>query len=248
MRDLDDDFELQPTRDRSALLWNILTVLVLIGVVCIAGVFLSIFIDPRSSLNPFPPPTLPPKFALPTVTPSIVPPTWTPTNTSPPTATDTPRATLTIQPSPTMFTLATLYTDTPTPPPTVPPAGYSFELQGKPYAIKNLYHPELECAWMGVGGQALDMSGAHVTGLIIRLGGVLSGVSLNPMMSLTGVALNYGQSGYEFTLADRPIASKGTLWIQLLDQAGLPLSDKIPFDTYDSCEQNLILINFKQVR
>jgi len=93
------------------------------------------------------------------------------------------------------------------------------------------------------------MSGAPVTGLIIRLGGALTGLQLTPpLLSLTGVAPNYGQSGYEFTLADRPVASSSSLWLQLLDQAGIALSKQFTFDTFDVCEKNLIIINFKQVR
>jgi hypothetical protein len=128
--------------------------------------------------------------------------------------------------------------------------GYPYEVQkGSPLAVQNIYHPELECFWMGVGGQVLDMSGAPVVGLIVQLGGALPGVQLSlPMLSLTGVALNYGPSGYEFQLAGEPVASKKTLWLQLLDQAGLPVSDKVSFDTFKDCNRNLILINFKQVR
>jgi hypothetical protein len=77
----------------------------------------------------------------------------------------------------------------------------------------------------------------------------LPGIALpTPMMSLTGVALNYGPSGFEFQLAGKPVASKKTLWTQLLDQEGLPVSDRVFFDTYADCNRNLILINFKQVR
>ena len=102
---------------------------------------------------------------------------------------------------------------------------------------------------MGVGGQTVDLSGGPVTGLIIRLGGAVPGIDLPELvMNLTGVALNYGRSGYEFTLADHPIASKKTLWVQLVDQSSIPLSPKIYFDTYDDCSKNLIIINFKQVR
>jgi hypothetical protein len=102
---------------------------------------------------------------------------------------------------------------------------------------------------MGVGGQAVDMSNTPVTGLIIRLGGALPGVTIpEHMMSLTGVALNYGRAGYEFKLADEPIASRKSLWVQLLDQAGVPISEKIFFDTFDSCDMNLIIIDFKQSR
>lgn len=102
---------------------------------------------------------------------------------------------------------------------------------------------------MGVRGQAVDMSGAPIFGLIVRLGGTLTGVSLKmPMMSLTGVMLSYGRADYEFKLADKPVASKHTLWIELLNQEGVPLSGKIYFDTYNSCDKNLIVIDFKQVR
>jgi hypothetical protein len=100
-----------------------------------------------------------------------------------------------------------------------------------------------------VGGQAVDMGGGPVVGLIIQLGGVLPGVSIpDNTMSLTGVALDYGRAGYEFKLADRPITSIGTLWVQLLNQSGGPISEKVYFNTYDNCEQNLIIIDFRQVR
>jgi hypothetical protein len=102
---------------------------------------------------------------------------------------------------------------------------------------------------MGVGGQVVDMNGAPVTGLIIQLGGVLPGVKIpEHFITLTGVAINYGRSGYEFKLADKPIKSSRSLWLQLLSQAGGFLSDKVYFDTYDNCEKNLIVIDFKQVR
>jgi len=102
---------------------------------------------------------------------------------------------------------------------------------------------------MGVGGQVIDMSNAPVIGLIIRLGGRLPGVTIpEDLISLTGLALSYGRSGYEFKLTDRPIASRGQLWIQLLNQEGGPLSNQVYFDTYESCEQNLIIIDFVQVR
>jgi hypothetical protein len=58
----------------------------------------------------------------------------------------------------------------------------------------------------------------------------------------------YGPGGYEFELGEGPVASTQTLWVQLLDQAMLPLSDKIYFDTFSECDKNLILINFNQVR
>ena len=100
---------------------------------------------------------------------------------------------------------------------------------------------------MGVGGQALDMQDAPIVGTTIELGGWL-GTDAVDMLSLTGTALQYGPAGYEFTLSDHPIAALKTLWVQLLDQAGLPLSNRVYFTTYDDCTKNLILITFKQVR
>ncbi len=103
---------------------------------------------------------------------------------------------------------------------------------------------------MGVAGQILDLSRAPITqGMTIKLGGVLPGSEINfPLFSLTGMASAYGPGGYEFTLANRPIASSNTLFVQLLDQALLPVSEEIRFETFDACDKNLILINFQQVR
>ncbi len=110
------------------------------------------------------------------------------------------------------------------------------------------FHPDAGCNWMGVAGQVFDLSGAPVSGQQVRVGGSLLGAPIE-LLSLTGVTTAYGNNGfYEFTLGEKPVNSTGTLWVQLLDQSGLPMSDKIYFDTYDACEKNLIFVNFKQVR
>lgn len=101
---------------------------------------------------------------------------------------------------------------------------------------------------MGVAGQIFDLSGAPISGQQVRIGGFLDGKSVD-MLTLTGLTSAYGTAGfYEFSLSDKPIASNKSLWVQLLDQAGLTMSEKVYFETYDSCEKNLIFINFKQVR
>ena len=242
-----------PSRNIGSIIWSVLTVLILLLTVCVVGIFLTIYTNPSSSLNLFPPPTMPPPARLPTETPTDIvyalPPTWTPTFTPVPSATWTPLPSATLPPTPTPITITPSPTTSPLPPP--PPAGgYPFEVRkGNPKAIPNIYHPELDCKWMGVGGQVIDMSNAPVIGLIIRLGGGLPGVKIpENTMSLTGLALSYGRSGYEFKLSDLPIPSKGMLWVQLLNQSGGPLSDKVYFDTYDNCDQNLIIIDFVQVR
>ena len=243
------DEHTQTQRKSSALLWNILTGIVLLMMLCASGVFLTIFFNPQSSFNPFPPAPLPAALKFPTITPtSLVKlrPTWTPTPTEEPTATVTPHPTATLPPTPTFFSLVS-----PTPePPTATSGGMPFAInRGSPSALSSeTFHPEAGCDWMGVAGTVLDITNAPVsTGVIIQLGGSLAGAPLD-MPTLPGLARQYGPSGYEIYLSDHPIASKGSLYLQLLDQAGLPLSDKIYFDTRDDCEHNLTFITIKQMR
>lgn len=249
-----DTFDYMDNRETkgrtAALIWNILTLLTLLGVVAVALIFLAIFINPYSSLNPFPPATLPAVIAFPTPTSTPVrflQPTWTASPTSEPTVTLTPPPSPTSPPTETPFILFTL---TPTPEETPQFGEMPFEISpGTPVSTSSLaFHPDAGCKWFGVAGQVFDLSGAPVSGQQVQIGGTLAGSPVS-LLSLTGLANAYGTAGfYEFNLGDTPIASNKTLWVQLLDQAGLAMSEKIYFETSDSCEKNLIFINFKQIR
>ncbi len=103
-----------------------------------------------------------------------------------------------------------------------------------------------ECK-LWVAGQAYDLQGAPMQGITVMLGGGLAGEGLY-QLSLTGTALQYGPAGYEFTIADAPKNSRQSVWVALYDQAMVPLSGKIYFDTTEDCSQNLILVNFRQIR
>lgn len=229
-----------------ALVWNTLTILMLVITACIALVYLSILINPYSAFNPFKPPTLPVVVSSPTITPTSrneLPATWTPAPTDEPTATNTPRPSATFLPSGTPISLKPSETPTFGPTPV-----FSFVLQqGSPQEIPNIYHPEIGCDWMGVAGQATALNGGSAPGLIVQVGGSLGGEPF-AKISLTGVAPQYGQGGYEITLADKPVDTTKSLWIQLLDNSNQPFSDKIFFDTHADCQKNLIVINFKQVK
>jgi hypothetical protein len=77
-----DNFEPTPKKKfelRGSLLWNVLTVIALVGVCCLGGYFLSVFISPNSALNPFPPAIGPTELDFPTATwtPLQPPATWT---------------------------------------------------------------------------------------------------------------------------------------------------------------------------
>jgi hypothetical protein len=67
-------------------------------------------------------------------------------------------------------------------------------------------------------------------------------------LTVSGDAILYGPSGFELVLGNRPIASTQTLWIQLLDNTTKPMTDRIYFDTYDGCTQNLVLMVFTKNR
>jgi len=83
--------------------WDILSVLVLISTAVVIVVVFSIFGNPTSSINPFPPPTMIPTISIPTSTPTpvMLPPTWTPA----PIITATPRPSSTPLPTPTTVNL-----------------------------------------------------------------------------------------------------------------------------------------------
>ncbi len=236
--------------DRTNLVWNILTVVVVVIALCVGVVFLTIFINPNAGINPFPPPTFPAAMELDTLTPTpkqVLPPTWTmtPTETLIPTITDTPEPTVTLAPITDATATETVEAEA------AEESDMPFVLHdGNPQYIPNLYHAELGCNWMGVGGQVLSLNGAPVTGVVVKLGGQLAGQDVEKV-TVSGIATKYGPAGYEFDLTDivnEPTASSFSLWVQLLDQAGLPMSDQIFFDTYQECEKSTIIIYFKQVK
>lgn len=122
-----DNYNLKPVRkkdNRKTLVWNFLTMVVLLGTCGLAYYFYTIFNNPNSLLNPFPPKPLPTLFLTITPTSTIIPlqATWTPTTTISPVPSRTTAPTWTTppqnSPKPTDTTAVTL---TPTPTPTRTP-------------------------------------------------------------------------------------------------------------------------------
>ncbi len=165
----------------------------------------------------------------------------------PPGPTDTPllpEASPTTQPVTPVLAL-----ETPAPPvPSTPtPIVLPYVLQpGSPVAVPNFSRPELGCDWLGVGGQVFDRRGQPQPSVVIALGGTLAGIEVDKLV-VSGGAPIFGEGGYEVTLSERPIGTVGTIWIQLYDIDGEPLSEKYFFDTVNDCAQNLVLINFVEV-
>lgn len=96
------------------------------------------------------------------------------------------------------------------------------------------------CNWLGVAGQVFDLDKEPVSA-----GAYMISV-LEPVASwtFTGSAPAYGLSGWEVYLGDEPKIA--TYRIQLFTPAGTPVSEAYEFATVDSCDQNLVLINFVQ--
>jgi hypothetical protein len=114
------------------------------------------------------------------------------------------------------------------------------------YVASTEFHPDLLCNWMGVAGKVLGPDGKPILGEI-QMGGTLNGKAINYLM-ISGSATAYGPSGFEQVLSDHPIASTQALWIQLLDNTAKPLTGKIYFDTYGTCDKNLIMVVFTRNR
>jgi hypothetical protein len=229
---------------------NLLTLIVVVAIIGVGATLVAVFLNPYlvETVNPYlpirlaPPPTLPPTLGppTPTNTPEIYLPTqWTPTPTEMVAATPEPTET----PAP---------TDTPTPTllpsATNTPSGAAIVPQPDNPKLTTNFANTRACQWMGVAGQVFDSeTKAAVTGLAVRVGGQLGSFPVD-QTSLTGSAPAYGPGGYELVLSDHPIASNKTVWIQILDTAGVPLSDKVYFNTSDKCSENLVLFNWDQVR
>jgi hypothetical protein len=239
----------QPESDRKrkrAFLWNILTILVLMAIACLVFYFVTVFRDPRSWMNPFKPEPSPTVYYTLTSTSTIIqqPATWTPSITIKPDATRTHAPTWTPLAGQVSKTHTLMPSETFTP---------SITPTSMPASAEITYHPSTEiypaknCNWLGVGGMVIGTDGNPLQVQTIQLGGSLNEVIIS-QLRLSGSAPAYGASGFEFELGTQPVASTQTLWIQLFDNTGTALTEKIYFDTFDDCAQNLVKVTFTRNR
>lgn len=145
-----------------------------------------------------------------------------------PTATPTPEPSLVITPTPASVT-------------------WYIPQSGTPIATINSVYAEAGCSWLGVGGQVFGADGVPITGLTVIAGGTLAGHPVGGV-GITGMETNIGEGGFAITLADHPVDSAGTVWIQIVDDNNQPISDKVFFNTIEDCNQNFILVNFTFTR
>ena len=221
-----------------------LSILVLVVTAFIGVYFLIVFISPNSSFNILPPGGR--AIASPTVTsaPLKLEATWTASPTLELTPSNTPRPTFTPFSTNTPFSLVP---PTKTPKPTSTPKA-PFSAISISNVESTIIHPELACNWAGIGGTVVDANNSPIIGVVVVLRGSLNGNSIEQQQNLSGINKEYGPSGFEFVLGNAPIASSKTLYVQLVDMAGIPLSEKAFVTTSTECGKNLVLVRFKKNR
>jgi hypothetical protein len=228
-------------------IWNILTVIMLLGACCISTYVLIVLTNPHLPVNPFPPPLTSTPIPTATFTPRVFPATWTPTSTYSPNqgGNTLPQPTVNIA-SEIASTATQQFTKTPAPPTATLRSGPWFSIYGSvtsiPATDKN---PDVGCTWLGIGGVVADRSGNPLYGVTLALTGSLDFTTYN-QTTQSGAAPQYGEGGYEFYLGGALTASQGSLYIQLIGDNGQPISDPIAITTFSDCERNLTLINFYQ--
>ena len=116
---------------------------------------------------------------------------------------------------------------------------------GSPVATVNFIDPA-GCAWLGIAGQVFTIDARVLPNLVIEVNGNLGGKEIL-LRTLTGDQTALGPGGFLAKIAEKPVGSKNTLWVQLFDQDGKAMSQRIYLDTFDSCDKNLVLINFTEV-
>lgn len=252
---------------RSSGIFDLITVIFLVLTVGMSGLMVLIINDPRTALNPFPPPTSVPTITLPTLTPSA---TITPTSTATGTATasgtptDTPTATETplptITPTPTVSPTPVLPGVEPqaTPLPTAAGLddGSGTEIEGPartPYAAPTrsplpFTASEIRyesnagqdgCQWMSIAGTITGMDGEPLPALAVELSG-----ENYRSVQFSGSALAWGAGGFEFQLGFTPHADAYTL--RVLGPTGGSVSEAIDITTGDTCQTNVAIVDLIQ--
>ncbi len=135
---------------------------------------------------------------------------------------------------------------TPTSLPSATPTQLPFAIQADtPVYTENYAYPDAGCNWLGVGGQIFDSDGEPIINLVIWIRGSINEQPFEAI-ALTGTAegAKYGPGGYEAVLKNSVLETSDVFSIQVLDLNGNILTEPYFFDTFDQCDQNLIIINF----
>jgi len=168
-------------------------------------------------------------------------PTDTPTQTQTPTPSSTFTTTFTALP-PTMTATITL-----TPSPTGPTATSTRTPAPFPFVVERVeIRKDLnnDCTFQGFGGNVFDLINEPIDGLRIVVTG--PGLPTAGQVGVSGGNQNYGPGGWEVRVSNGVNSNQYTLQLQNVD--GTPFSQPITQTFSSSCDGNLMLIRFKQIR
>jgi hypothetical protein len=227
-------------RQRRFSFLDVVTSALFYATMMIGGLYLYIFLEPQTVINPFPPPTMPVRAVLATNTPTPAPatPTMLPTVVPVVVATETSVA-------PTAIVVAPETTPTSTTEPTTAPTAFTYTLQeGSIGYTTQFAYPDLGCGWMGIAGTVFDAEGNAAENMIVHVDGP-DGFAID---AIAGTRPEFGPAGYEVTLANAPTNSDQMYVVQLLDVFGEPVSERYAVTTFNDCDRNLILVNFVDSR
>lgn len=243
-------------RRRSNVVANLVTAFFLLATAGVIALAAALIRNPALPINPFPPREAGPvtaQEAAPAGEPEApnnalvaAPPTADPTEqpTATPAVTDTPQPTpthpvavATLAPSPTITMVATMT------PPSQAGGGSESGLSEHPFVldgeVETGAHTGPEgCDYLGVVGEVVDMDGQPVAGVPI----VVEGDEFFESLVLSGSALEIGPGGYAVQLNDSPV--EATFTVQLWSDTGFRISEAVTIETTDSCDENLITVNF----
>ncbi len=217
-----------PRKRRRSWPYNLLTFLFIVGGCGLLYVFITLWSDPFSALNPLPPLTPIPIVVSQTPTPSLTP---VPSDTPTPTLTFTPSET----PEPSLTPSETPIPGTPTP-------FYAFTvpltLGSRQVYITN---PQQRggCQWSSIAGSVADANGSALNNYQIRILGEGVDETL-----ISGTATGYGPGGFELPLGFE--ARDAQFAVQLLDPGGMPVSDVYTITTSSRCDWNISVVRFTQ--
>lgn len=245
--------------------FDIMTTIFVIASVFLLSATILIVNNPRVSFNPFPLAELPTHFQSPTPQPSFTPsltpthtvtpfpPTLTPTITTTPTVTLTPTPTITNTPVIRDIDLVSSITPIITPDdlptqnttltPVLPtisggtPSPYPFIAREIRYEANTT---DQGCQRLSIAGNVIGMNGEPLTDLLVEIVGDEFEASL-----FTGSNSLFGLSGFEVPVAFSPQVMNFSV---RLTERDIPLSDFISVTTGDTCEENVVVIEFVQVR
>jgi hypothetical protein len=213
-------------RPRSTLLPNLVAIVFAIATVAALGLFVMIWINPYTPLNPLAPPTPLPIIITTTPLPAT--------------------ATVPVSPGPTVtFTPISAEELGVTPDAALPVATFTPSLF--PFTVAEpgvVYVPNANgegCNWSSIAGSVTDLQGQPLNGYGVRIRG-----SNREDIVYSGSAITFGPGGFELFLNGTPLAGEYT--VELLSSSGAPVSEEYRVSTRTSCEQNVAIVTFVQNR